>query len=151
MSPPRGDAAARAARAAPDRAKPVCPKCGAPRADEACPRCGLVYARWHGSRRAVTTDVLDTERLWREVAADFLAPERHAVFIAHCLHSGELPFAVARYADEARGTDPERARVARERRRQVATMAEVMLFDPVRTARRHEGLWRRLRRLINGE
>ena len=150
MSPTRGSAAPRSAPAEPTRAEPACPKCGAPRAVEACPRCGLVYARWQGFRRAVSTDRLETERLWRETAGDFLTPQRHAVFIAHCLHAGELPYAVARYAEELRGADVARARVARERRRQVATMAEVMWLAPARSAQRRDGPWRRVLRLVGG-
>ena len=149
MSPTRGSAAPKSA-AELQGSGPGCPKCGAPRAGEACPRCGLVYARWQGARRAVTTDRLDTERLWRETAQDFLAPQRHALFIAHCLHAGELPYAVVRYAEEARAVDPERVRIARERRRQVAALAEVMWLEPARAQQEREGPWRRLLRLLGG-
>ena len=146
MSRTRGSAAPRSAEL--PGSGPGCPKCGAPRSGEACPRCGLVYALWHGARRAVSTDRLDTERLWRETAADFLAPQKHALFIAHCLHAGELPYAVARYAEEARGADVERARIARERRRQVAALAEVMWLEPARATQEREGPIRRLLRLF---
>lgn len=150
MSRTRGSAVPGRAEAEPTRVAPGCPKCGAPRAAEACPRCGLVYDRWHGPMRDVSTDRLDTERLWREAAQDFLAPPQHAVFIAHCMHAGELPYAVARYAEESRHADPERARIARERRRQVAALAEVMWLTPARSAQSHDGVLRRLLRLIGG-
>jgi hypothetical protein len=155
MSPTRGSAAARraaeAGRAGTAGSEAGCPKCGAPRAAEACPRCGLVYALWQGARRAVSTERLDTERLWRETARDFLAGERHALFIAHCLHAGELPYAVERYAEEASSPDPERARVARERRRQVAALAEVMWLAPAQSAQRDDGVLRRILRLLRGQ
>jgi hypothetical protein len=150
MSPTRGSASPGVVAAAPARSAPECPKCGAPRAAEACARCGLVYERWRGFRRAVFTDCLETERLWRAAARDFFVPRRHAVFIAHCLHAGELHYAVARYAGEARSPDVERARVARERRRQAAALAEAIALPPTLRAEHPGGLTRRLVRLVGG-
>jgi hypothetical protein len=103
-----------------------CPKCGAPRAADACPRCGLIYRRWTG-RREPRSDQLETERAWREVQASFFDPSRHALFIAHCLHAGELAYAAGRYAEEERGRDAERARIAWARRRQVRVIADAMI------------------------